>query len=121
MSKAKLTESQEQRLLVQWFDLHYPQLQDLFFHIPNGGHRHMLVAKKMKSEGVRPGIPDLKLAVPKQGYHGLFIEMKAQGGRLSPRQKVVISKLRANGYRVEVCRGFDAARAVVQDYLRPGP
>lgn len=121
MSIAKLTESQEQRLLVQWFDLHYPQLRDLFFHIPNGGQRHVLVAKKMKAEGVRPGIPDLLLAVPRQGRHGLFIEMKARGGRLSQHQQLVIPQLKAHGYEVEVCQGFDAARDVIRNYMGFGP
>jgi hypothetical protein len=55
------------------------------------------------------------------GYHGLYIEMKrAKGGQLSPPQKEWIDRLRAEGYRVEVCAGADAAMEVITGYLAPG-
>ena len=87
--RVKLTESQEQILLFEWCSLFrnkYLEL-DLLYHVPNGGHRHVAVATKLKREGVKSGVPDLFLPVARDGYHGLFIEMKAIGGRTSPNQK----------------------------------
>ena len=46
----------------------------LLFAIPNGGHRHKAVGAKLKSGGVKAGVPDCFLAVPKNGKHGLFLE-----------------------------------------------
>ena len=42
----------------------------LLFAIPNGGHRHIGTARKLKAEGVKAGVPDCFLAVPKDEKHG---------------------------------------------------
>lgn len=96
----------------------YPELTRLF-HVPNGGQRHAAVAAKLQGQGVKPGVPDLCLPVPRFGCHGLWIEMKTQAGRVSPHQKDWIAFLRCVGYRVEVCRSFDEARDVLLSYLSP--
>lgn len=45
-----------------------PRTRDLpIFAIPNGGHRHIAVAKKMSAEGVQAGVPDICVAVPRVG------------------------------------------------------
>lgn len=96
----------------------YPELTRLF-HVPNGGQRHAAVAAKLQGQGVKPGVPDLCLPVPRFGCHGLWIEMKTQDGRVSAPQKDWIAFLRSAGYRVEVCRSFDEARDVLLSYLSP--
>lgn len=99
-----------------WEKVH-PELQ-LLHHIPNGGKRDIATAQQLWREGVRPGIPDYFLPVPRQGFNGLYIELKrVRGGEVSPEQKALIPRLRAQGYRVEVCRGWKAAWAVLEDYL----
>lgn len=85
--------------------------------IPNGGQRHPAVAAKLKAEGVTPGIPDLMLTIPVSPYHGLFIEMKARGGRLTESQREQIERLRARGYHAVCCVGFDEARVAIERYL----
>lgn len=96
----------------------YPELGRLF-HVPNGGQRHAAVAAKLQGQGVKPGVPDLCLPVPRFGCHGLWIEMKTQEGRVSVHQKDWIAYLRKAGYRVEICRSFDEAREVLLGYLDP--
>lgn len=115
---AQASEHAEQVSLVQWFDKEFPKLRGRLFAIPNGGHRHHAEAARLKLEGVRAGVPDLFLPVPAGGKHGLFIEMKREkGGRLSPEQKDWLAHLNEQGYRAEVCKGFEAAKAVIQDYF----
>ncbi len=121
-------EHDEQRSLMTWAAVmarEIPEL-NLLFAIPNGGHRNMLVAKKMKAEGVKPGVPDLFLGYARRGFHGLWIEMKTVAnkpktlkgkGGLSDAQIWWRDALRANGYRVETCYGRDEAVAVLKDYL----
>lgn len=96
----------------------YPELARLF-HVPNGGQRHVLVAVNLKRQGVKAGVPDLCLPVPRFGCHGLWIEMKTKDGSISATQKDWIGYLQGAGYRVEVCRSFDEARGVLTNYLNP--
>ena len=101
------SESSEQTTLVARVRHFHPEL--VFMSIPNGGKRELRVAAQMKREGVLAGAPDLFLAEPRPGAHGLFIEMKKIGGRTSSNQNSVIDRLRAKGYCVVVCEGADEA------------
>ena len=72
----------------------------------------------MKAEGVVAGVPDIFLAASRQGFHGLYVELKRQrGGTVSRAQEAMIATLRKAGYRVEVCGGWYAAREVIENYL----
>ena len=115
MSKSD-AEHHEQAALIEWYDWQYPHAVPLLA-IPNGGHRHIAVAVKMQREGVRPGVPDLMLPIARGGWHGLWIEMKTTSGRLSKVQRQWRDMLQAEGYRVELCRGFEEARAMIEGYL----
>lgn len=76
-----------QRNLVRWFSYQYPKYDRVFFHVPNGGSRHPVEAANLKGQGVKPGVFDLVLLVARKGYHGLVLELKRKGGRLSEHQK----------------------------------
>jgi hypothetical protein len=95
----------------------YPDLR--WMHsVPNGGVRSPRTAGRMKAEGVRRGVVDVFLDVPKGGYHGLRIELKRpKGGSLTTEQREWIDGYRERGYRAEVCRGWDAARELIVEYL----
>lgn len=112
---AKQSEHEEQKLFFAWFRLQYPLIP--VFAIPNGGHRHVITAKKLKDEGVLAGVPDIFVA---DGNPGLFIEMKAKKGQVSEHQKSMIKWLNKMGYQVKVCFGFDEAKACVVEYLEVG-
>jgi hypothetical protein len=116
-----MTEHEEQCALMRLVELHkgrWPEL-GMLFAVPNGGARNGIVAKKLKAEGVRPGVPDLCLPLPRGGYHGLFIELKRQKkSRISPEQAQWIAALRGQGYRAEICLGAAAAWEVIQEYVR---
>src|SRR5699024_8688971 len=107
------SEHQIQCALIQWFDNTHRQHRGRLFAIPNGGLRDTRVAKKMKAEGVRRGVPDLFLPVPAGDHHGLFIELKRPGGRLSADQKKWLDFLSGQGYRAVCCTGFDEAAAEI--------
>ena len=69
--------------------------------------------------GVKKGVPDLFYPVPSGGYHGLFIEMKAAGGRVSPDQERWIQCLNGFGYKAVVCYGWEEAKDAILGYLQP--
>lgn len=120
----KSLEHAEQVNLMQWWALQCKRFgiaEQCLFAIPNGGQRNIIVAKKLKDEGVRAGIPDLFLAVPKGRFHGLFVEMKKpQGGVVSDNQKACMEMLSNNGYCVTVCHGFIDAQEAIKGYLLLG-
>lgn len=112
------TEHQEQCSLVRWWELTHPRMTQLLFAIPNGGARNAVTGALLKDEGVRKGVPDLFLAIPTGECHGLFIEIKRQnGGKVDKAQKEMHEALRAAGYSVAVCKGFEAARMEIKQYL----
>ena len=88
------------------------------FAIPNGGHRHMLTAVRLKAEGVRKGIPDLMLATARGNWHGMYIEMKSVDGDVGPEQTEVLTYLYLEKYNARVAWGAQEAIQFIQDYLR---
>ncbi len=132
------TEHAQQVALFMWAALpetlkKYPVLEYMFA-IPNGGLRMPAIANRLKAEGVKRGVPDIFLPMPKpvnSGYpqsfiawrYGLFIEMKRPttiekaAGVTSDEQDKFISFLRGMGYACVVCYTFQDARQVIIDYL----
>lgn len=107
------TEAEEQSAVISYCAFrHIP-----VFHIPNGGSRNAAEAMHLKQQGVKPGVPDLFVPVPHSKYAGLFIEMKAQKGRVSEYQKTWLSLLNRNGYLAVVCYGFEEARNTLDAYF----
>ena len=115
------TEADEQKLLFEWMEyaeVMYPELE-LCFHVVNEGKRSYRAGFDLKKQGMKPGVPDICLPVPKGKYHALYIEMKrVKGGRVSEAQNWWIDKLNAAGNLAVVCHGFDEAKAVILGYLQ---
>lgn len=115
--KWKATESQTQERSVHWFDMFYWKLSQLLFHIPNGGKRNLLEARKFKRMGVRAGVSDLFLSVANKGYSGLYIEMKSEGQYQSKEQKRFQASVEAEGYCYRVCYTVEQFIGIIQWYL----
>jgi hypothetical protein len=121
-STSNHSEHTEQRALVTWAALQSKTIIELasLFSVPNGAYVSKAQAGKLKSEGLKSGVPDLFLAIPRQGYAGMFIELKrVTGGVVSEAQKEWHQRLAANGYHVVVCKGFDVAKEEILNYLKP--
>ena len=96
------TEHEHQMRLVAWFRSTYKGVR--IFAIPNGGHRHKVVAAQLKREGVTAGVPDLYIPAWK-----LWVEMKTETGRLSPAQKEWKEYLEGVGDCYIIGMGYDDA------------
>ena len=58
-AQVQRSEHEEQAAIFRWAEImakRAPEL-DLLFCIPNGGHRDIRVAARLKKEGVRAGVP----------------------------------------------------------------
>lgn len=116
-----LSEAQHQANVIKWSQqpsirAKWPELA-LLHHIPNGGTRDAVEGRHLKQQGVKQGVPDLCLPVPRGQYHGLYIEMKTETGRTSDAQDWWGERLLAQGYFWEVCHGWSSAVRVLEWYL----
>lgn len=121
------TEGSQQTALFAWAALtdirqRHPELQWLY-HVPNGDSRGddprsaMITGARLKAQGVKSGVPDVALDVPRRGYHGARIEMKIGKNKPSDNQKKWIEWLASNGYAIVVCYSWIEARDFLIWYL----
>ena len=115
------SEENEQITLFEWaatMTYTYPELRWMY-HIPNGGSRGKAEAGRFRAMGVKSGVPDVALDIPRGGFHGLRVEMKRRdGGKLSDAQKEWIDHYNAIGYRAVVCHGWQEAAKAIEEYLK---
>jgi len=128
----KHIEDAHQAQLVSWAKLRRlpgsiaqgKKVGDFLIAIPNGGKRDIREAARLKQQGVKSGVSDLFLALPRGNYCGLWIEMKRpivkgkSRPKVSEMQNIWISKMVVVGYRAKVCYGFDEARELIEMYLK---
>jgi len=94
-------EHQVQKAICQYLDMRGV----MYFAIPNGGKRNLIVAKKLKAEGVKAGVPDICIIHDGMTY---FLEVKRpktdtiDKGRLSLTQKAMIERIKEAGAEVAV-------------------
>lgn len=110
-------ESNLQTSCVRWFRYRYPRLAGIFFHVPNGGSRNAIEAKNLKAQGTLPGVADLILLKPSNGYAALCIEMKAKNGRQSEYQQQFKKAAESAGNKYVICRTFEEFVENVNQYL----
>ena len=99
-----------------------------WFHYPAGGHRHKVVAGKLKAMGTKKGVPDVMIfekwtrelgaeckcaeCNTECGF-GICIELKVKGQYPRAEQKLWLAALKERGWITAVCRSLDEVREVV--------
>ena len=111
----KHIESAHQAQVVEWSRWayktgKYPMLNMLHCSL-NGVKLSGTQAKIAKGQGMLSGVP-----VPKNGYHGLFIEMKSEKGRLTDNQHWFLTNAESLGYKTAVCYSAKEAISAIQAY-----
>lgn len=115
-----MNEHQHQMKVIEWAfanEIAWPDLCWLYAIANAGAGAQRGQAGKMKAEGVKPGVPDLCLPVPRAGFHGLYIEMKAIGGVETREQKNWLFGLRELGYYTCTAYGHEIAIQIIQAYI----
>lgn len=92
-------------------------LQDFIFHVANERSASPQAGSLLKRKGVLAGVSDILVMKPSGGFSGLFIELKIEGGKVSPAQKKFLQVMNANNYLAVVRYGADAAIQTIKDYL----
>lgn len=96
-------------------------IADLAWHTPNGGKRNAREAARLKAMGVKPGVPDVFIAIPRGEHAGLFVELKAGRNGATPSQMATMADLASAGFSVALAMGWVEAAAVIADYLGVRP
>lgn len=70
-----------------------------------------------KLGGVSAGWPDLFIAEPRRGSHGLFIEFKFGTNTLMPAQRQLEARLKSKGYDHRVVYSLDSFQTAIRNYF----
>lgn len=110
----KAEESREQARLVACLRKHWSafkeEVRPVVFSVPNGGSRDVREASTLKVQGLLAGVSDLVLLLPKGEV--IFVEMKAEKGRLSTSQTEFLNRINNLGFTGIVA--FSAEDALTQ-------
>jgi hypothetical protein len=109
------TESSIQKALMEWVRLR-PSIAPFVLHIPNEGKRTYNYGRLLKSMGMRPGVADLFIAIPRHGFGGAWIELKSAKGRLSFEQEDFLDDMSQQNFFTKVCWSLDEAIETVSWY-----
>ncbi len=94
------------------------KVADYLLAIPNGGKRSSArEGARLKAEGVKPGVSDLLLPLRRGGFGGLWLEMKAPGGKPTAAQKAWLERMAAAGYFAVWCDDWERAAHIITAYL----
>ena len=118
----KHLEAEHQKTVVEWArwasrSAKYPMLNMLHCSL-NGVKLSKTQAGIAKAQGMLSGVPDLFLPVPKNGYHGLFIEMKYGSNKVTENQEKFLQNAANVGYAVSVCYSANEAIKRIEDYYQ---
>lgn len=110
MQSMKRSETTEQIALFNWARANetlFPELKNMF-HVPNEGKRTN--GPVLRAAGLKEGVPDVLLLVPRKGFCGLAIEMKFGRNKTTASQDDWLKRLKKQ----------DIKRMCVMDLRKPG-
>ncbi len=118
-TKRKDLEFQEQCKVFEWVKYNkvkYPELS-LLFAIPNGEYRNKITAAKLQLSGVKSGVFDMFLPVPRGYSHGLWIELKIKPNKPTKAQLAWQLDMTLHNYMAIFCYSADEVISQIISYL----
>ena len=110
--------------MLEYIQLKHPDLYKTALKIHNEGERSYWTNRLLQKLGFRTGASDYFFTYPHNGKHGLFIEVKRNGWKITPsqkehveRQKKFIEDMKAHGYSAYFCVGIDECIKAVDEYM----
>jgi hypothetical protein len=117
----KKHDNEESRIQSEFFrqiPVFFPKLPNkLLFSVPNGGSRNRIEAANLKRQGVKPGVSDVILQIPKKGYASLCMEFKTKTGRQTDEQKEYQRQVEMAGSKYVIVRSVEQAIKTMRNYL----
>lgn len=114
----KLKPEQDLQIQVhQWFVLQYPNYKEEFYHFASERKCSKIYGYLLQLMGSKIGVADIFIDVPKKGYRGLWVELKAGNNKPTEPQKRFLARKVEQGYSAICVTGFDAAKAFIEGYM----
>lgn len=130
-----MSEKSLHRAVCDYLRYQYP---NVIFSTDLSGATKLTVGQAVALKSLRSGrgFPDLQIMESRNGYHGLFLELKKDGTNLFKKrvmdaagyplwasdhlreQHEMLEKLCAKGFRAEFAVGFDEAKQIIDNYLK---
>lgn len=107
------SEDRIQSEIFQWFWNAYPNL--LIHAVPNGGHRNVVEALKLKATGTVAGIADLIIWLPNS--KAVMCEVKTDKGEQSEAQKKIQAKMAAMGSSYILVRSLEDFKEKIKQFI----
>lgn len=118
--KRKQDEFLSQKEVVLWARINAPFHRPLNFLSASLNGVKLTPAQYVKAfqSGMNAGFPDLELPCARRGYHGLYIEMKSEKGKLSEHQIEWAKYLGEEKYFFYLARSSEQAIKCLKWYLK---
>lgn len=89
----------------------------LWMHPANERKTSIQAGARLKRKGVKSGVPDCLIFVPKGIFSGLAIELKIKPNKTTENQKKWLKSLQNAKWKTCVCYSFDEAKEEIDNYL----
>ncbi len=116
IKKRKHPESMVCIALWKWFQYKYPKYQCRYLRLEVGGQRTKIAQSILKAEGNKAGTSDIFIAIPNYEFGGLWLEVKADKGKMSSAQCRFQSEL-GNDYLCRTGYGMDECTQIITHYM----
>lgn len=93
----------------------------LWCHVPNegiSGRKGVRYGAKMKSKGLKSGVPDCLIFTPSEPFTGLALELKVGRNTLTKNQKKWLLELSILGWECKYAYSFEDAKQIIDEYLK---
>lgn len=110
----KQSEEQIHRAIAEYCGAVLPE--SVFWTTFPAGGGGVIRGARLQGMGLKPGVPDLMFCYRSRAY---FIEVKADGGKLSPAQRECHEDLFEAGACIATCRSIDDVRETFASWSFP--
>ena len=116
----KVYEADHQKALIAWANANAKEYPDLAYlnGSLNGIRKNAIQGAIAKAQGMKAGFPDLNLPAAVAPFHGLYIELKREGGKPSTEQLRWGKYLEDQGYIWACITGAIDSAKFICNYLK---
>ena len=103
--------------VMNWLRQIHPEAEENSYHFANERKCTIQQGRLLKRMGVKRGVADVFIGIPKQGKSGLWVEIKVEGNYPTKEQKDFLARQVKNGFAAACCWDLDACIRVIGNYL----